>query len=303
VHAPRRRRVRSTSDGGPAIALTRIAADIPFTRHEGRRGSAWLRESYAMFVRHRLAWIALLLAYYVTLLALEALPWIGVYVAPLVKPVLSVGFLAAAWTQERGGKPAIGMIFRGFRANLAALLPLGIVFIVGISIALVATALIDGGLLLGVLYGAAPVVDNDSSATAGRIEQVLAMPRVQLAMLFGALCALPTLMALWWAPALVVFQDAGLATALRTSFRAALANWRAAARYAFTVFLFGAIVPSIITTLVALLLPAPINATVAAFVVLPYVAFFVATLHISDYVSYRDVFHPDVGPESREERS
>ncbi len=249
-----------------------------------------------MFVRHRLAWIALLLAYYVTLLALEALPWIGVYVAPLVKPVLSVGFLAAAWTQERGGKPAIGMIFRGFRANLAALLPLGIVFIVGISIALVATALIDGGLLLGVLYGAAPVVDNDSSATAGRMEQVLSMPRVQLAMLFGALCALPTLMALWWAPALVVFQDAGLVTALRTSFRAALANWRAAARYAITVFLFGAIVPSIITTLVALLLPAPINATVAAIVVLPYVAFFVATLHISDYVSYRDVFHPEEEP-------
>jgi hypothetical protein len=25
--------------------------------------------------------------------------------------------------------------------------------------------------------------------------------------------------------------------------------------------------------------------------VLPYLAFFVATLHISDYVSYRDVFH------------
>ena len=293
MHAPRRRRVRSTSDGGPAIALTRIAADIPFTRHEGRRGSAWLRESYAMFVRHRLAWIALLLAYYVTLLALEALPWIGVYVAPLVKPVLSVGFLAAAWTQERGGKPAIGMIFRGFRANLAALLPLGIVFIVGISIALVATALIDGGLLLGVLYGAAPVADNDSSATAGRIEQVLAMPRVQLAMLFGALCALPTLMALWWAPALVVFQDAGLAAALRASLRAALANWRAAGCYAVGVFVMGAVVPTLISTVLALVAPPPLNATLAALVVLPYVAFFVATLHIADYVSYRDVFHSE----------
>ena len=29
----------------------------------------------------------------------------------------------------------------------------------------------------------------------------------------------------------------------------------------------------------------------AALIVLPYLAFFVATLHISDYVSYRDVFH------------
>ena len=33
------------------------------------------------------------------------------------------------------------------------------------------------------------------------------------------------------------------------------------------------------------------GATLAALLVLPYLAFFVATLHISDYVSYRDVFH------------
>jgi len=33
--------------------------------------------------------------------------------------------------------------------------------------------------------------------------------------------------------------------------------------------------------------------------VLPYVAFFVATLHISDYVSYRDVFHgEEAAPET-----
>jgi hypothetical protein len=269
------------------------AAEIPFTRHEGRRGFAWLRQSYAMFARHRLAWIGLLLAYYVLLLAIESLPWIGTFVAPLVKPVLSVGFLAGAWTQERGGRPMISMVFRGFGANLRALLPLGLVFVVGISIALGATTLIDGGMLLDLMYGAAPAADNDPAAAARHVEQVLATPRVQFAMLFGALCALPTLMALWWAPALVVFQDAPLATALRTSFRAAAGNWRAAARYAMAVFVFGIVVPSLLTALLALLLPPPINATIAAIVVLPYVAFFVATLHICDYVSYRDVFHPE----------
>jgi hypothetical protein len=45
------------------------------------------------------------------------------------------------------------------------------------------------------------------------------------------------------------------------------------------------------TAMLALLVPPPLNATVAALLVLPYLAFFVATLHISDYVSYRDVFH------------
>jgi hypothetical protein len=279
------------------------ATDIPFTRHDGRRGIAWLRQSYAMFVRYRLAWIGLLLAYYVSLLAVDALPWVGALLAPMIKPVLSVGFLAAAWTQERGGKPAIGMLLRGFGANVRALLPLGIVFVVGISVALGATALVDGGQFLDMLYGAPPAGDNDASAAARDIQQTLGTPRVQLAMLFGALCALPTLMALWWAPALVVFHDAGLIAALRASFRAAAANWRAALRYALAVLVLGAIVPTVITATLALVVPAPLNATVAAFVVLPYVAFFVATLHISDYVSYRDVFHAEEGNQAASSRA
>jgi hypothetical protein len=271
--------------------MARTPSEILFTRYDGRRGIGWLAESYRMFAKHRLAWIGLLLGYYLALLVIDVLPWIGVVLAPLIKPVLSVGFLAAAWTQERGGKPAIRMLLRGFGANLGALLPLGIVFVLGISIALGATALVDGGQLLDMLYGAAPAGNADPTAAARHVQATLVMPRVQLAMLFGALCALPTLMALWWAPALVVFQDARLATALGASFRAALANWRPAARYAIGVLTMGAIVPMFATAMLALLVPPPLNATVAALLVLPYLAFFVATLHISDYVSYRDVFH------------
>lgn len=271
--------------------MANIEGEIPFTRYDGRRGVAWLVESYAMFSRQRLPWIGMLFGYYFVLLVVELLPWIGVFVAPIIKPVLSVGFLAAAWTQERGGKPGIRMLLQGFGSNLRALLPLGVVFVAGISIALGATALIDGGQLLDLLYGAGPSADADPTATARHVQATLSTTRVQLAMLFGALCALPTLLALWWAPALVVFQDARLLTALGASLRAAVANWRAAARYALGVFVVGAIVPTFITTAIALIVPPPINATLAAVLILPYLAFFVATLHVSDYVSYRDVFH------------
>lgn len=271
--------------------MANTAGEIPFTRYEGRRGVAWLVESYAMFSRQRLAWIGMLFGYYFVLLIVELLPWVGVFVAPIIKPVLSVGFLAAAWTQERGGKPGIRMLLQGFGANLTALLPLGVVFVAGISIALGATALIDGGQLLDLLYGAGPAADADPTAAARHVQATLSATRVQLAMLFGTLCALPTLLALWWAPALVVFQDARLLNALGASLRAAVANWRAAARYALGVFVAGAIVPTFITTAIALIVPPPINATLAAVLILPYLAFFVATLHVSDYVSYRDVFH------------
>ena len=268
--------------------------EFAFTRHRASAGVRWLRDSYAMFRQHRLPWIGLLFGYYVSLIVLDLLPVVGVFVAPMVKPVLSVGFLAGAWTQERGGVPALRMLFNGFRTNVAALLPLGIVFMLGISLALAATALIDGGQFLDLLYGA-PAGGDSPAAAARHMQQTLGDPRVQLAMLFGALCAAPTILALWWAPALVVFQDARFSAALRGSLRAALANWRAVASYAIVVFALGAVVPALVTLLLAVLVPPPLNATLTAVVVLPYVAFFVATLHIADYVSYRDVFHADEG--------
>jgi hypothetical protein len=271
--------------------MTDAGEDIPFTRYEGRRGIAWLRESYAMFRRHRLAWIGMVLVYYVALLIVDRLPLVGGIAVPLVKPILSIGFLAAAWTQERGGKPSVRMLLRGFGANVMTLLLLGLVFGVGISMAVAATSLIDGGRLLDMLYDAAPAADADPTAAAREVQETFMSPRVQLAMLFGVLCALPTILALWWAPALVVFQDAGVRAALGASFRAAVANWRAAFAYAVAMFLLGAVAPTFITTALALLVPPPLNATLAALLVLPYLAFFVATLHISDYVSYRDVFH------------
>jgi len=271
--------------------MVSAARDIPFTRHQGRRGIGWIADSYRMFSQHRLAWIVMLVAYYLALLAVDLIPLIGVLLAPMVKPVLSVGFLAAAWTQERGGKPALRMLLRGFGANLAALLPLGVVFVAGISLALGATALIDGGRLLEMLYGAAPAADADPAAAARSAQETLGSSRVQLAMLFGALCALPTILSLWWAPALVVFHDAPMLTALRASLRAAVANWRAALRYAVGVFTLLGIVPTLVTAALALLVAPPLNASLAALTILPYLAFVVATLHIADYVSYRDVFH------------
>jgi uncharacterized membrane protein len=92
-----------------------------------------------------------------------------------------------------------------------------------------------------------------------------------------------------------VFQDAGALTALAVSFRAALANWRPILRYALSVFFFGGLLPTLAGTVIALVIPAPVGRALGLALMLPYVFCFVATLHISDYVSYRDVFHSGEG--------
>jgi hypothetical protein len=245
-----------------------------------------------MFSKARMHWVVLLLTYYAVLLVAEFVPLIGVLAAPVLKPVFAVGFLAAAWTQERGSMPALPLLFRGFRSNVWALVLLGIVYAVGITVAISASQVVDGGKLLALVSERMPA-DADQDAAALRLQETLVDPQVQLGMLVGALCAIPTLFAMWWAPALVVFQDASAGTALVTSLRAAFANWRPILRYALAAFFFGGLLPTLVGTLIAIFVPPPVGRALALALMLPYVFFFVATLHISDYVSYRDVFHAD----------
>jgi hypothetical protein len=95
----------------------------------------------------------------------------------------------------------------------------------------------------------------------------------------------------WWAQALVVFQDAGPGAALAASLRAALANWKALAFYGVGIFFYIGIVPGLITAIVAMIVPLPAAQLVVIALLLPYWLFFAATLYVSFYVSYRDVFH------------
>jgi hypothetical protein len=265
-----------------AVDDTRLAGPIPFARQPAAHGTQWLARGYAMFRKARMHWVLLLFVYYGVLVLADLVPLIGGFAAPILKPVFAVGFLAAAWTQERGGMPGVTLLFRGFRSNVVALVILGV-------------ALVDGGKLFALLANPMPQ-DLEGDAAALRVQETLGDTRVQLGMAVGALCGVPVLLALWWAPALVVFQDASAAKALATSLRAALANWPSIVRYALAVLFFGLVLPMIAGTVIAAVLPDPIGRAVALALMLPYVFFFVATLHISDYVSYRDVFHAGETP-------
>ncbi len=259
---------------------------IPFVRHPASRGVVWLKESWVMFSAAWLQWVLLLLAYTLVQIVVSYVPIVGPPVMMVLRPVFTVGFLAAAWNQERGAMPEIRHLFRGFQANLWALVPIGLFVIGGALLAVVATVVVDGGALFEGLADNRP------------IEQILAGPNVEAAMLFASACAVPIALAAWFAPALVVFNGCGALQALRTSLRASLANWRPAIVYGLLLIFFGAIVPAIAMKMIAVLLPDPIGWRVAVFVtVVPYMFVYVATQSISDYVSYRDIFHADETPD------
>jgi hypothetical protein len=264
--------------------MSGVPREFVFTRYPARQGMVWLVTAYTMFKAHRLAWVMLVLAYFLLLLLLRVVPYIGPYAMTIMKPVFAVGLLAAAWTQERGGRPAFAQLFQGFRANLWSLLAIGLFFVAGITLAVFASSLVDGGKLLELMAGGGTMSDTLLAAA-------LSDTQLQLGMMFSALLSLPVVIATWWAPALVVFQDAGPGAALAASLRAALANWKPLAIYGLGVFFYGGVVTSVIFEIVTLVVPPPAGPLLVIALLLPYWLFFAATLHVSDYVSYRDVFH------------
>jgi hypothetical protein len=264
--------------------MSSMPRDFVFNRFPAKQGMVWLAQAYAMFSKQRLMWVVLLLAYYTLLLLLKSVPYIGPYAMTVLKPVLAVGLLAAAWTQERGGKPTLGQLFVGFRANLWSLLPIGVFYVAGITVAVFGSSLVDDGKLLDLMSTAGGMTEE-------QITTALADGSLEGGMLFSALLAIPVLLATWWAPALVVFQNAGSGAALIVSLRAALANWRPLIVYALGVFFYGGVLPTIAMSVMTLVLPEAVAGPLGLGLLLPYAIVVAATLQISDYISYRDVFH------------
>ena len=96
---------------------------IPFSVVPGAEGFQWLRESIRIFRSQWLRYTSIA-ALFLLIMQVASLISGGILVV-FLKPVLSVGFLAAAWHHERGELPEARHLFAGFKSNVKALLPLG----------------------------------------------------------------------------------------------------------------------------------------------------------------------------------
>lgn len=257
--------------------------EVAFVRQPGSRGILWLRQAFAMLKAARAQWLSLVLAFYFVQLIVGLVPYAGPIAMMVLRPVFTVGFLAAAWTQERGGTPSLRHLVRGFGANLGALIPIGVFLLVGTLVAVLASIPFDGGALVDAIKSTEPT------------EDALPNPKVQLGMLASIVFALPVVAAAWFAPALVVFNNCGTMRALATSLKAVFTNWKPLAVYGLIVALYGAVFPAMGIALLASLLPEAAARIAVVLTIVPYVFIFITVQTISDYVSYRDIFHPDEG--------
>ena len=246
-------------------------SNLSFSIVPAAEGFEWLRGSVRIF---RTQWLRYTSIAALFLLIMQVASVIsGGLLFVFLKPVLSVGFLAAAWHHERGELPEARHLFAGFKSNLKALLPLGGVYMIGVLIA-ASIAVFASGITLE------QVMVAEGQPKLDEMTQLRFMG-------ITILLTLPLTAALWFAPALIVFSDATFGQALVTSARACFSNWLAMSVYGLAIFL-------LLLAAVAIAAPVLFLLKSAALMLMMIMAVpLTAVLMISDYVSYRRVFHRD----------
>ena len=175
------------------------------------RGWDWITAGWDLFKRQAGMWIALVLVAFVILLVLAFIPLLGNFLTTFLSIFFGAGVLIGCRAIEDGGELEIGHLFAGFREKLAPLAAVAGIYL-GATVAIVVVVMLVAGVsVFGAFSGGA------DASFAGMMTGLLAA-LVVLALM------MPVVMAVWFAPALVVFQDKGAVEAMKESFSGCLRN-------------------------------------------------------------------------------
>lgn len=236
--------------GGPSAARSVDAG----------RGVTWWIEAWALFMKNPVMWVVFAVILIIGFIVLGLVPFLGFLVSTLVAPVFAGSWMLAARNLEDGGVLEIGDLMTAFKEKATPLLVLGALLVAATLVVMLLAAGLGVGAFMGAMAGG-------SSASGSGVFAALGVGL--LALVVVLLPSLLISMAIWFAPALVVFRNVAPLEAMKASFAANLRNIAAFVVYA-VIYLIAAILASIPFGL--------------GWIVLVPVAL------LTVYVSYQDVF-------------
>ncbi len=178
------------------------------------RGWEWIAEGFALFKKQPGTWILILIVLVVCSVVISLVPIIGSLANLLLMQVFVGGVMLGCRALDNGESFEVGCVFAGFKQNTSDLVVLGVLALVGWIIAFIPALLImGGGAFMAMMQG------GGHMANFGALGLTFV-----LAMLVALALALPVYMALWFAPALVVFHNLKPVDAMKASFMACLKN-------------------------------------------------------------------------------
>ena len=210
-----------------------------------------------MFAANPGLWIGLAIVLLVIVLGVQIVPLVGTLAAHLLMPVLGAGLLLVCRKIDEGESVRIDDLFAGFKQNAGPLVMVGVLYMLAMFAIVVIVVVVGGGSVAGGLLSAQP-------AGLGVI-----FGGLMLSLLLSLALSVPVVMAVWFAPALVFFNNMQPVEALKASFEACMKNV-----LAFLVY-------GLIVLVLAFFAALPVG---LGFLVL------IPVLAGSVYAAYRDVF-------------
>lgn len=236
-------------------------------------GWQWIAAGVLIFRENPLLWLLLIGMLFIGSRLLFAIPLIGV-IGVLIAPNFLAGLCHGAQALEEGKPLRPGYLASGFLRNAASLITLGGISLLGHFLALMAILVVSGDVIGGISNTLTP----GGAVTQKTIDAMRdAAPQMTMALIAGLSVILPFVMATWFSPLLVFFDDMKPLPAMIMSFRACLTN-------ALPLLLYG----------MAVLVPVMIFMPVSLAARQPDLGFWLLApvLAPSVYASYRDLFVP-----------
>lgn len=220
-------------------------------------GWLWIKQGYWLFKKSPVLMVVLTVIGVAGLVGIAAIPAIGDPLATLLFPVLFAGFMLGCRALEQDEELELAHLFAGLQNNAAQLVTLGGINLVGQMLILGVMMVTGGEALVNIMLAGQqpedPAVIAQAVANAG-IAPILGMTLYTL-----------LLMAMQFAPMLVVFDKMPPIFALKTSFKAFLRNIMPMTIYALMMlpFAFLASLPMMLGWLI--LVPVVITSIYAAY--------------------------------------
>jgi len=224
-----------------------------------------------IFRKNPSQWLLLIALLFIVSRVLLVIPLIGAIAIVLIAPNFLAGLAHGAQALTEGKPLRLGYLASGFLKNAPQLIAIGGISLFGQLLTIMVMMLVGGETMSGIsktMTGGAITPETVEAMRTG-------MPNIILAMLVGLLLSIPVMMAVWFAPLLVFFDDMKPFPALVLSLWACLKNTLPFLLYGLTV-----LVPMVILMPLSLAARQPdLGLWLLAPILVP-----------SIYASYRDLF-------------
>ena len=229
------------------------------------RGLSWITEALSFFTRNPLGWIGAIIIIFIITMFIGLIPF-GTFALNIFYPVIVGGYMLGCKAHHQGGSFELQHVFSGFKEPyFTRLVLVGVIYTVASLIALILF-----GIMAFVTLGGFELFHQLEQGQMGDIAQHQ-QDFIVLTLVAVALFT-PFLMAMWFAPVIIISSDISPMSALILSFKACLTNI-----IPFTVY--GVVV-------LILLIIAAIPLMLGYLVLLP-------VLTASVYIAYLDCFKID----------